>query len=359
MARASCYEMFILVSIFVLICAIVSIIVWRWKAVIAIAVLTVGISSIIWLPGAANQWKFSQVQKERQWRIVYSPELFPQPIVELRLFRSDKTILGKRSHNFRNPSLSGDGTKIAFALSSVVDEENHRIGIAPIDGGEVKTLPNCSLPAEGISWSPDGRWIAFWSHRNSETESMDLSLYDLQRSTSRRILKKATFYGTCYTPSWSPDSSKILFASHDGYVTTIDTATLKTTKIVKGDAPSWSPDGATIIYREGIRYSKLPEERLSYYSIKPDGTGREYLFDGGPTRWNRGDVTQPVVWSPDSRYAMYFRAYDPPFDTNFSKIYILDLTNKKTYLIKKKKYVCSCSWGRASPPAEMVKKGQP
>ena len=215
-----------------------------------------------------------------------------------------------------------------------------------MDGKDRQWSPLVRSQAEGLSWSPDGENIAFWSNRNPDTQSMDLSILEPRKGTMRVLLHKATFYGTPFTPSWSPDSRRLLFTSIDGYVSVIDAATLAVAKVVKGDAPSWSPDGRTIIYREGVPHSRDPGERLRYYAVNPDGSNRRLVFDGETETWNAGSVTQPVVWSPESRYILFFKTYDPMFGANFSKIYILDTANNKRYLIKRKKHIQTCSWGK-------------
>jgi len=344
MITAMWYQVFFFLCIVLFIAAIVSIFVWRWKAFLSIAAIILFSAGIYWLPATINQWKFYRIQQEQGWKIIYSNGLSPFELIELRFLRNDMVILSEPDFSFRNPSISKNGSSIVFSMSHNADKENHNIGIAASDGTGLQILHDSGLHTEGISQSPDGRWIAFWSGRNKDTQSMDLYIYDLTQHRVRLLLKKATFYGTYFTPSWSPDSQKIVFASLEGYVSTIDINTSKVKKIVKGDAPAWSPDGTIIVYREGIQFSRKPEERLSYFAISPEGKNRRFIFDGGSTKWDEGDVTQPVVWSPDSKYIMFFKTYDPLFDRNFSKIYIFDIEKNKKYLLKKKRYIQACSW---------------
>jgi Tol biopolymer transport system component len=340
------YELFFFLSIVIVIFAVAAIGVWKWKAVTVIFLLVASGASIYWLPLLLNQWKFSDLHEKEKWRIVCSHDTRPDPLFELRFLKTDKALSGPENHAFRNPALSPDGVRIAFSIWEGPERKNPAIGVSDVDGKERQWSPLVDSQAEGLSWSPDGEKIAFWSNRNPDTQSMDLSIVEPRQGTTRVLLRKATFYGTPFTLSWSPDSRRLLFASIDGYVSVIDTATLAVARVIKGDAPSWSPDGRTIIYREGVPHSRDPGERLQYYAVKPDGSNRRLVFDGGSETWDAGSVTQPVVWSPDSRYILFFKTYDPMFGVNFSKIYILDTANNKRYLIKRKKHIQACSWGK-------------
>lgn len=346
MIMAILYMGFFFFCIFLVILAVVLIVTWKWKAFFSILLVAVTVICVYWLPIVFNQWKFSELYQREKWKIIYSPDCAPNPLAELRFLRIDKIIFAEKNRSFRNPSLSKDGLRIACSISGGPDGENSGMGVMNSDGKGFQRLSLSGLKPEGIAWSPDGQKIAFWAGRDTNTQSMDLYLFDINKNKARLLLRKATFYGTFYTLSWAPDSQKLVFASLDGYVSIMDINSLKITKVMKGDAPSWSPDGTTIIYREGIPYSRKPDERLTYYAIKPNGEHRRFIFDGGPERWDAGYVTQPVVWSPDGKYILFFKTYDPLFNTNFSKIYVMDIMKNKKYFLKKKKHVQACSWGK-------------
>lgn len=344
MITAIWYEISIYLGIGLIIAAIISIAVWRWKAVAAIAVVIVAAICAYWLPMGLNQWRFFRIDGQDKWIIVYSPDLGSNPLVQLRFLKSDRPILAENGISFRNPALSASGLRMAFSMSNASGEEHGGMAIINVDGGGFQRLLPAGVQAEGISWSPDEKHIAFWCGRNAETESMDLCLFDMEGKGSRVLLKKATFYGSPFATSWSPDSKGILFTSIEGDVSIVDRHTRRVMRVARGGAPSWSPDGTTIIYREGIPYSRRPDERLRYFAIGPDGKNKRLVFEGGPQKWDDGQVTQPVVWSPDSRFILFLKTYDPAFDTNFSKVYLLEVASGEKYLVAKKKHIQSCSW---------------
>ena len=101
-----------------------------------------------------------------------------------------------------NYALSPTGARAVF-------EARGEILTVPAEKGDVRNLTNSSGAAErDPAWSPDGRWIAYFSD-----ESGEYALH-LRDQTGRGEVKKIaltvppSFY---YSPTWSPDSKKIAF----------------------------------------------------------------------------------------------------------------------------------------------------
>src|ERR671938_85560 len=76
--------------------------------------------------------------------------------------------------------------------------------------GDPRNLTNTTAVMErDPAWSPDGRWIAYFSDEAGEYE---LHIRD-QKGTGdvKKIKLPPTFY---YSPTWSPDSKKIALYDH-------------------------------------------------------------------------------------------------------------------------------------------------
>ena len=112
-----------------------------------------------------------------------------------------------------------------------------------------------SLP----TWSPDGSRIAYASLHGQE---WDVHVINADGSGGRRLTTAA---GMDWEPAWSPDGSRIAFVSkRDGnneiYVMDADGSdqTNITNHSASDTAPSWSPDGSMVAFasdREGGTYT--------------------------------------------------------------------------------------------------------
>lgn len=120
----------------------------------------------------------------------------------------------------------------------------------PAKKGDVRNLTNTSASRElSPTWSPDGKWIAYFSDRTGEYE-----LY-IRAQDGTGEEKRITTDGHAYRsgPSWSPDSTKILFAEKTLKLFYVD---------INGGAPvlvdkseigpingyDWSPDSKWVTY---------------------------------------------------------------------------------------------------------------
>ena len=100
----------------------------------------------------------------------------------------------------------------------------------PAENGYVKDLTRTSGAAERYpAWSPDGKYIAYWSDQSGEYE---LWLMETDKENSA---KKLTDYGAGfrYRPFWSPDSKKIAFIDKAMRIKIFDITTNQTTDVDK------------------------------------------------------------------------------------------------------------------------------
>jgi tricorn protease len=140
----------------------------------------------------------------------------------------------------------------------VVVEARGEIFTIPAEKGDVRNLTNSSGSAEREpAWSPDGKWVSYFSDRSGEYKLVIESQDGL--ATPREIaLDHPTHY---YTPSWSPDSRKIMFTDTNLRVWVLDVATGQA-KIVGNDPwmvpqrtlnPAWSPDSKWVAYSSRLK----------------------------------------------------------------------------------------------------------
>jgi Tol biopolymer transport system component len=149
------------------------------------------------------------------------------------------------------------------------------------------------------AWSADSRHFAF---PNVKGATPELSIYDVRRGgITRNIPVKEV--GEIYSLSWSPDGKSIAFAAIDDGVTDIfsialdDDSVRRLTDDAYGDLqPSWSPDGAKIAFvsdRFTTDLSELlyGEFRLALYDLQTGDITELSTFEEGKN-------LNPE-WSPD------------------------------------------------------------
>ncbi len=177
---------------------------------------------------------------------------------------------GSRSPKHVDIHVSGDfpgvrphfekvGTRISNAAISptgarAIFEARGEIISAPADKGDARNLTNTTNVMErDPSWSPDGRWIAYFSDESGEYM---LHLRDQTGMGEVKKLALGNAPGFFSSAVWSPDSKKIAYNDNHmnlwyldvekGVNTKVDTNPYGTLDDVL--EPSWSPDSKWITY---------------------------------------------------------------------------------------------------------------
>ncbi len=147
-----------------------------------------------------------------------------------------------------NAAVSPTGARAVF-------EARGEILTVPAEKGSVRNLTETTGVAErDPAWSPDGKWIAYFSDASGEYE------LHLRNQTGMGEVKKIklepSFY---YSPTWSPDSKKIAFSDKRLNFWVVDVE--KGTAPVKfdssrrgfGNGMSWSGDSRWIAYTKATK----------------------------------------------------------------------------------------------------------
>jgi tricorn protease len=165
---------------------------------------------------------------------------------------TDKATLRPRLENVTNriagASISPTGKRVVF-------EARGDIFSVPAEQGITRNLTETSGIAERYpAWSPDGRWLAYFSDRSGEYE------LTLRPSDGKGDEQQLTNLGSGwrYQPQWSPDSKKIVFIDSSMRIWLHNLETKETVQVDKqlyyyhGDLQrfqvSWSSDSRWMTY---------------------------------------------------------------------------------------------------------------
>ncbi len=252
------------------------------------------------------------------------------------------------------PSLSPDGQWVAYAVghhNMAIDKAISDLWRVSFDGRRREQLTFSETTSNTLpQWSPDGRWLAFLSDRDSDDETTQVWLMPRDGGEARKL---SALKGGVSDFTWGPDSRQLaLIASDDpddpvapadgnkdekktakpividryqfkddttGYLTrqrshlyAFDIDARHAILLTPGDhdewAPAWSPDGRNIVYvtKRGVD----PDRHLNsdLYLVEPHAGATERQL----TTFQGSDLdpyweSRPS-WSPDSRQVAYLRS---------------------------------------------------
>jgi tricorn protease len=193
----------------------------------------------------------------------------------------------------QNPGVSPTGKRAVF-------EARGEIITVPAEFGAANNITQRAASAErSPAWSPDGRWIAYWSDRTGEYE---LTLHNADGTGEERTVTKLGA-GFRYRIYWSPDAKNVAFIDQAMKIHVVDVATGNDRVIdhanqythgaLQGFQVSWSADSRWIAFdhdledgqRQAVflydaRNSKLHQVTSGFYNamsptFDPEG---KYLF---------------------------------------------------------------------------------
>lgn len=150
-----------------------------------------------------------------------------------------------------NGGISPDGNRVLF-------EARGDVFSLPAEEGYIQNLTRTSGVAERFpAWSPDGKYVAYWSDKSGEYE---LTIRDLTQGAAETKLTSMG-PGFRYNIFWSPDSKKMVWVDQTMTFNMYNMDTKEWNKIdqdgrlyeggLRNWYPSWSADSKWLAYEKG------------------------------------------------------------------------------------------------------------
>jgi tricorn protease len=194
-------------------------------------------------------------------------------------------------------SSQADDYDLAPSARRIVFSIHGEVFSSPVEEGDIKQITESSARDRFVTYSPDGKTIAFISDQSGREEIYVVGVDGLgqpQQLTAIDALK--------FAYSWSPDSKEIAFTSSDDKLRKLTVATKQITVLDSSryggiNSPVWSPDG------KWIAYSKSDVSRTTdIYLVAASGQEKEphkVTFDSN-------SETNPT-FGPDGRKLFFQR----------------------------------------------------
>jgi Tol biopolymer transport system component len=199
-----------------------------------------------------------------------------------------------------DPVWSPDGSALAFVeymphpgvyVNGAMD-----VMLMKPDGNGVRRIIHQVSNVSGLTWSPDGRELAFTAS-GAVGGPFGVRIVDVETGASRGV-------GPWYSsgPAWSPNGKFLAFFAADSLIVSSTDGTTTRTLVSAGlnelgGSASWSPDGKLIAFSRGRA------ESVAIFRIRADGTGLQAITH--PAKRYRIDA--PPAWSPDGSQIAFLR----------------------------------------------------
>jgi acylaminoacyl-peptidase len=213
-----------------------------------------------------------------------------------------------------DPQISPDGRRVIFvraAYDSIKDSKRSNLWIANSDGSDVRPLLAGDRQASSPRWSPDGRRILFASSVGGHTE---LVVRDLESGHETPFSTRADSWGGI---SWSPDGRWIAFT-----MLVPQEQTSPARMITPPHGANWGPP---------LRYIEKLNYRVDGEGYPPPGYRHIFIVratGGTPRQVTDGSFDDGApVWTPDGKSLLFSanRTADAEYNPFESEIYEVTL----------------------------------
>jgi len=191
--------------------------------------------------------------------------------------------------------------------SRAIFEARGDLYTVPAKDGATRNLTDTQGVRESAPrWSPDGRWIAYYSDVTGE---MELYVREQDGSADPRQLTQGGSEWR-FPAEWSPDSKKLAYSDSDRNLNVIDVASAVVTVADTDsqgfiDTYRWSPDSKWLAFEKGHPETTLPG--LAAYSL---ASGEVQMLGDGLT------VDFSPAWGSGGKYLFFLSNRD--YNLNFS-----------------------------------------
>jgi len=236
----------------------------------------------------------------------------------------------KIADKIQNASISPTGARAVF-------EARGEILTVPAEKGDIRNLTRTTAAAErDPAWSPDGKWIAYFSDESGEYALHLRNQSGLGETKKINLGNPPSYF---YSPTWSPDSKKISYLDKRLNVWYLDIekgAPVKVDSDLFDDPtytldPAWSPDS------KWLTYSKyLPSHFRAIYVYSLESGKSAQITDG------LGEARFPV-FDKNGKYLYFAASTDYGLSSGW-----LDLTSYQ-HRVSRSVYAVVLKKGEPSP----------